>query len=72
MPKLLVQESGQSRRVVDVGAEPVVVGRAAENAIVIQDRKSSRKHCRFLKVGDAVFIEDMNSSYRSPAQQAWV
>lgn len=61
MPKLLVEEGGRTH-VVKLGGEPVVVGRARENAIVIEDRKSSRHHCRVLRDGAGWVVEDMRSS----------
>ncbi|MFQ5653360.1 MAG: FHA domain-containing protein [Planctomycetota bacterium] len=61
MPKLLVEEEGRSREVL-LGEEPVTVGRDLGNGVVIQDRRSSRRHCRVSAEGDNYVLEDLRSS----------
>ncbi len=40
----------------------VVVGRSPECDIMIEDTTLSRRHCRFVRQGDAVLVEDLGSS----------
>jgi type II secretory ATPase GspE/PulE/Tfp pilus assembly ATPase PilB-like protein len=50
------------RRQVPVGDEPVTIGRHPENAVVISDPVSSRRHCVVERTPNGWRVRDLNSS----------
>jgi len=48
-------------RSIDLPDEPITVGRSAQNAVVIHDLRSSRRHCRFERDGDRIRVVDLGS-----------
>lgn len=52
VPKLYLAEESGVRTLELTQDEPVTVGRSAQNTIVIQDLRSSRRHCRFEYQGE--------------------
>jgi hypothetical protein len=47
---------------VTVGAEPVVIGRLPECAVVLGDPNVSRRHAELRRVGEAVVVTDLGST----------
>jgi pSer/pThr/pTyr-binding forkhead associated (FHA) protein len=60
MPQLLVNEKG-AERTVDLAETVVHIGRAPENQIVINDARSSRKHCQLSRTPQGWVLEDLKS-----------
>ncbi len=60
MTSLYLRENSEVRKF-DIPDEPITVGRSAQNAVVIHDLRSSRRHCRFEREGDRVRISDLGS-----------
>ncbi len=58
----VVNPSGQRHRV-PVDSTPFLIGRQADNQIVLRDNRISRVHARVLIEGEDFFIEDMNSRH---------
>src|SRR3954469_5071461 len=59
-PYLYISSNGSSRRV-DVGEEPVTIGRQIANMIVIEDTEASRFHCVVEKVAAGFRVRDLGS-----------
>jgi signal transduction histidine kinase len=58
----LIYKPGQpGERSFEIGAEPLLVGRAEEHPVAIPDKSLSRNHARIERTGDAVFIVDLGS-----------
>ena len=55
-----VEESGQKRRVPLTGTE-LTIGRGDDNAVVLEDKRSSRHHCRVRLTDDGLLLQDLNS-----------
>jgi pSer/pThr/pTyr-binding forkhead associated (FHA) protein len=49
-------------RRVQVGAEPLVIGRLPECGIVLADSNVSRRHAEFRRAGDTVVLTDLGST----------
>src|SRR5579883_2282050 len=62
MPKITFHDSSGVPRTVDIGAEPVLIGRATECLIQTQDGLVSRRHARIFAQDGLYFIEDLGSS----------
>lgn len=60
MPTLYLLENSEAREL-EMPAEPVTIGRSAQNTIVLQDPRSSRHHCRIEPDGDRVRVVDLGS-----------
>jgi hypothetical protein len=61
MPKLIYHDSDGVDKVLNVGAEPLLIGRATECQIQTQDAMVSRRHARIYWDGN-YWIEDLGSS----------
>ena len=61
MPKIVFHDSQGIDRTVDLGADPLLIGRATECAIQTQDAMVSRRHARILWDG-GYWIEDLGSA----------
>lgn len=61
MPKLIYHDSDGVDKVINLGAEPMLIGRATECQIQTQDAMVSRRHARILWDGN-YWIEDLGSS----------
>lgn len=59
---LVLHPSGQRTRV-EIDATPFLIGRHADNHLVLRDNRASRNHARILLEGGAYFIEDLNSRH---------
>ena len=60
MPKIVVLSSGKEE-VFDLTADIISVGRGLDNQIVLQDIKSSRKHCQIVKAATNHILKDFDS-----------
>ncbi len=59
----LIAEGGPfAGRVYEIDDADVTVGRALENALVLDDPSLSRKHCRLRRMGQRIEFEDLGSS----------
>ena len=58
---VLLVASGNLRKEIPVGAEPVVVGRGPTATVRLPDDYTSREHGKFVEREDALYIEDMGS-----------
>ncbi len=61
LPKLIYHDSDGVDKVINLGAEPLLIGRATECHIQTQDAMVSRRHARIVWDGNYV-IEDLGSS----------
>src|SRR3981189_141765 len=61
MPKLIYHDSDGIDKVVMLGSEPILIGRATECQIQTQDAMVSRRHARIVWDGN-YWIEDLGSS----------
>jgi pSer/pThr/pTyr-binding forkhead associated (FHA) protein len=61
MPKLVYHDSDGVEKVINLGADPVLIGRATECQIQTQDAMVSRRHARIIWDG-SYWIEDLGSS----------
>src|SRR4051812_23137427 len=61
MPKLVYHDSDGVDKVINLGAEPLLIGRASECKIQTQDAMVSRRHARIVWEGN-YWIEDLGSS----------
>jgi len=60
--KLVIEDSAGTRSTVTFTADEITVGRAAEgNTVRLAERNVSRRHARFVRQGNAVFVEDLGS-----------
>jgi serine phosphatase RsbU (regulator of sigma subunit) len=59
---LLVQDGTQPGRRLEIGAEPITIGRAPGQTLVCDDRDVSRQHARVTLVNNAVVVEDLKST----------
>ncbi len=60
MPKLLYFENGR-KLFLDLGGEPVVVGRAEECPLRLSGSDVSRRHCRIVRSGAGYSVQDLGS-----------
>jgi hypothetical protein len=56
--ELLLPDGGR----VNIGVEPVVIGRLPELAVVLGDPNVSRRHAEVHRVGDAIAVADLGST----------
>ena len=59
---LVVVAGNEPGRRIQLGAEPVTVGRLAPADLVLPDRRVSRRHCSVGMVHDAVVVTDLGST----------
>ncbi|HEX2569569.1 MAG TPA: FHA domain-containing protein [Polyangia bacterium] len=62
MPRLVYQDSSQVEQSVELGTDPVLIGRAVECQVQTQDGMVSRRHARIVWEGGGYWIEDLGSS----------
>lgn len=60
MAYVIIQEADQTRTV-ELREEELKIGRAADNGVVLDDTKSSRKHCLIRRRGDDFELVDLES-----------
>ena len=58
---LVIQRSGQEKKVIPVKEEEMTIGRTAENDITLDDPFISRRHARLFLKDESYFIEDLKS-----------
>lgn len=62
MPAFLVETSGErTGRMYEIGGDPVTIGRAPENAIVVQHANVSRRHARIWHQDGRWLVEDLGT-----------
>ena len=61
MPRLTYYDFDKVERSLDLGAEPVLIGRATECQIRTEDAVVSRRHARIVLDGGEYWIEDLGS-----------
>src|SRR6186997_3397726 len=59
---LAVLEGPLAGQIIPLGGEPLVVGRAADNTIVLQDDYVSSRHARFFAQDGRWYVEDLGST----------
>ena len=59
---LMVLGGGRAGTLIDIGTEPIVIGRDEEATIALADESLSRKHARFVKLHGRCFIQDLGST----------
>ena len=62
MPKLCVVNGIMVGETFDIEAPETVLGRAPDADIVVDDDRVSRHHCRLIRTGDGIEVEDLGSS----------
>src|SRR5262249_32252274 len=62
MPKLFFPDSSMVQQSIDLGVDPVLIGRAVECQVRTQDAMVSRRHARIVWEGGGYWIEDLGSS----------
>lgn len=60
--RLVVVEGPQEGTVIDLGSGPVMMGRAQESALVLEDDYASGRHARLFPQGSRWFLEDLGST----------
>jgi GGDEF domain-containing protein len=64
-PRLIVVSGMMLGLQIELGTEPVTIGRASECALSLQHPSVSRHHCEISRDGDHYFIEDLGSTNRT-------
>jgi serine phosphatase RsbU (regulator of sigma subunit) len=59
---LVVLEGTAPRKRLEIGSEPITIGRGATQTLVCDDRDVSRQHARVSVVNGVVTVEDLNST----------
>ncbi|OMH34147.1 FHA domain-containing protein [Tersicoccus sp. Bi-70] len=60
--RLVVVEGPQEGTVIDLAAGPVMMGRAQESTLVLEDDYASGRHARLFPQGSRWFLEDLGST----------
>ena len=60
--KLFIQKDGEEPRELDFDGPVVLIGRGDENHLVVDDVRSSRKHCSLSETPQGAVLEDLGSS----------
>ena len=61
MPKLILQFDGRALREYSIG-QAVTIGRLPDNTVVIENPAVSGHHARIVREGDAIVLEDLEST----------
>lgn len=64
-PRLIVVSGVFLGQELEIGDEPVVIGRAIEATLSLQHPSVSRSHCRLWQEGEHFFIEDLGSTNKT-------
>ncbi len=56
-------------RRVQIGAEPLVIGRLPECGVVLADSNVSRRHAEFRRAGDTVVLTDLGLDERHTGER---
>lgn len=65
LPRLIVVSGVFLGQELEIGDEPVIIGRAIEATLSLQHPSISRSHCRLWQEDDQFFIEDMGSTNKT-------
>ncbi len=57
-----MQSEGSEDRIVTLDADETVMGRAADNAIILDDPAASSRHCAILRKENCYTLRDLNST----------
>ena len=60
--KLFIQKEGEEARELDFEGPVVSIGRGEDNDLVVDDARSSRKHCSVSETPQGAVLEDLGSS----------
>ncbi|NYE95864.1 hypothetical protein FHU41_002114 [Psychromicrobium silvestre] len=60
--RLVVTEGPLSGQVIELGNSPILLGRAQESTLVLEDDYASGRHARLFPQGSRWFIEDLGST----------
>jgi pSer/pThr/pTyr-binding forkhead associated (FHA) protein len=61
MARLILSKDGRERTI-ELPTTPVVLGRASDCTIVIEDNAASKRHCALERAGDAYVVRDLGST----------
>lgn len=61
-PRLIVVSGMMLGLQIELGASPVIIGRASESGLSLPHPSVSRQHCRIWRQGDIFLIEDLGST----------
>jgi len=61
MPKLIITMPGGETETREIAEDSATIGRAPDNAIVVDDVGCSRRHCQLLRISSGFEIVDLNS-----------
>ncbi len=61
MPYLICLEGDNAEKEWVVGTDTTIIGRDRENAVLLHDTRSSRKHCKIYQRNNVYFLEDLGS-----------
>lgn len=64
-PRLIVVSGVFLGQELELGTEPVIIGRANEATLSLQHPSVSRSHCRVWREGERFFIEDLGSTNKT-------
>src|ERR1700755_942014 len=59
---LVVLEGTAPRKRLEIGTEPITIGRGMTQTLICDDRDVSRQHARVIVVDGVVTVEDLNST----------
>jgi hypothetical protein len=59
---LLVTEGSEHGKIIEIGSEPVVIGRSAPSSVVLRDVEMSRAHCRVELQNGELVVTDLGST----------
>src|SRR5262245_44780140 len=62
MPRLVVEDAAGTKTVFELETNEVVVGRAADAGLVLQDGRASRRHARITRRSGVFVIRDLQSN----------
>lgn len=60
--QLVVVEGPLNGQVIELGSQPILLGRAQESTLVLEDDYASGRHARLFPQGSRWFIEDLGST----------
>ncbi|AKU91850.1 FHA domain-containing protein [Vulgatibacter incomptus] len=60
--RLIIEDDTGRKYLVPLEQDELTIGRHEANHVRLTERNVSRRHCRFLRAGESVFVEDLQSS----------
>src|SRR3954449_10649948 len=61
MPRLLIEDAQGRKRIFELDAKELIVGRAADAGLVLEDGRASRRHACITRDAGVFAIRDLNS-----------